>query len=297
MAHVEFGQIISEYRQDWKLDTIPRYLFNAKELDEESQLYYYEARYHDPNWGVFNSRDQKFEKYFWMSPYAYCANNPIKYVDPTGMTVEERNAAVKYMRGIIGTPYSSGNVDCSGTVGRAVVFAGLPNPVSTGKGANGVARIASTSTKVDISEMRVGDAATFRTGREHHQGKDGEFDHIGIISKINKDDDGNITSFNFIHASNGGVQEQTYDMKKGLSGYDLKNVYQWDTPDDPATSTTTNPYPYYNSDIFKPTEVYQGQSSIGPAGDAPRQKASQRLKSSPNLIPQKIGHLLDMFGL
>ena len=25
-----------------------------------------------------------FEKYFFMSPYAYCANNPLKYVDPTG---------------------------------------------------------------------------------------------------------------------------------------------------------------------------------------------------------------------
>lgn len=28
-----------------------------------------------------------FEKYFWMTPYAYCANNPVKYVDPTGMKV------------------------------------------------------------------------------------------------------------------------------------------------------------------------------------------------------------------
>ena len=25
-----------------------------------------------------------FEKYFWMTPYAYCANNPVKYVDPDG---------------------------------------------------------------------------------------------------------------------------------------------------------------------------------------------------------------------
>ena len=38
---------------------------------------------------VFVSRDPLFEKYFWMSPYAYCANNPMKYVDPTGMTDEE----------------------------------------------------------------------------------------------------------------------------------------------------------------------------------------------------------------
>ena len=28
-----------------------------------------------------------FEKYFWMTPYAYCANNPVKYVDPDGRKI------------------------------------------------------------------------------------------------------------------------------------------------------------------------------------------------------------------
>ena len=63
-------------------DIIPKYSFNAKELDEETGMYYYEARYYKPP--VFTSRDPMFEKYFWMTPYAYCANNPIKYVDPSG---------------------------------------------------------------------------------------------------------------------------------------------------------------------------------------------------------------------
>ena len=62
---------------------LPKYSFNAKELDEETGMYYYEARYYKPP--VFTSRDPLFEKYFWMSPYAYCANNPMKYVDPSGM--------------------------------------------------------------------------------------------------------------------------------------------------------------------------------------------------------------------
>ncbi len=34
VLYTPWGTIISEYRADWKLDTIPRYLFNAKELDE-----------------------------------------------------------------------------------------------------------------------------------------------------------------------------------------------------------------------------------------------------------------------
>ena len=63
-------------------DVIPKYNFNAKELDEETGMYYFEARYYRAP--VFTSRDPLFEKYFWMSPYAYCANNPIKYIDPDG---------------------------------------------------------------------------------------------------------------------------------------------------------------------------------------------------------------------
>ena len=81
-------------------DVIPKYSFNAKELDEETGMYYFEARYYRAP--TFTSRDPLFEKYFWMSPYAYCANNPVKYVDPTGMTVE-----------ITGAPNSFWNVDRS----------------------------------------------------------------------------------------------------------------------------------------------------------------------------------------
>lgn len=64
---------------------LPKYSFNAKELDEETGMYYYEARYYAPP--TFTSRDPLFEKYFWMSPYAYCANNPVKYVDPSGRKI------------------------------------------------------------------------------------------------------------------------------------------------------------------------------------------------------------------
>lgn len=66
--------------------TLPKYAFNAKELDEETGMYYYEARYYKPP--VFTSRDPMFEKYFWMTPYAYCANNPVKYVDPSGREID-----------------------------------------------------------------------------------------------------------------------------------------------------------------------------------------------------------------
>ncbi len=81
--YAPFGEITTEYAPMWQNSIMPKYAFNAKELDEESGMYYYEARYYNPP--VFTSRDPMFEKYFWMTPYAYCANNPLKYVDPTGM--------------------------------------------------------------------------------------------------------------------------------------------------------------------------------------------------------------------
>ena len=80
--YAPYGEIISEYNTHAMGEAFPKYSFNAKELDEETGFYYYEARYYAPP--TFTSRDPLFEKYFWMTPYAYCANNPVKYVDPTG---------------------------------------------------------------------------------------------------------------------------------------------------------------------------------------------------------------------
>ena len=60
------------------------YLFNAKELDNETGLYYYGARYLDPMGAMWLSVDPMWEKYAGMSPYNYCAGNPVKMVDPDG---------------------------------------------------------------------------------------------------------------------------------------------------------------------------------------------------------------------
>lgn len=59
-------------------------LFNSKELDNETGLYYYGARYLDPTGAMWLSVDPLFEKYAGMSPYNYCAGNPVKFVDPDG---------------------------------------------------------------------------------------------------------------------------------------------------------------------------------------------------------------------
>ena len=46
-----------------------------------------EARYYDPPTGRFTTVDPRAEKYYSTSPYVYCLNNPLKYIDPNGDTV------------------------------------------------------------------------------------------------------------------------------------------------------------------------------------------------------------------
>jgi RHS repeat-associated protein len=60
------------------------YKFNGKELDEETGLYYYGARYYDPKVSIWLSVDPKAEKYYSLSPYVYVADNPVNAIDPTG---------------------------------------------------------------------------------------------------------------------------------------------------------------------------------------------------------------------
>ncbi len=59
--------------------------FTGKEKDSETGFYYFGARYYDPSLsGLFLSVDPLADNYPSISPYAYCAWNPVKLVDPDG---------------------------------------------------------------------------------------------------------------------------------------------------------------------------------------------------------------------
>ena len=63
------------------------YKFNGKELDKETGLYYYGARFYDPRTSLWLSVDPKVEKYPNLTPYNYCADNPVFFTDPDGTTI------------------------------------------------------------------------------------------------------------------------------------------------------------------------------------------------------------------
>ncbi len=67
--------------------TLQRYKYNGKELDLMHGLKWYDygARMYDPLLLAWNSIDPLCENYYNISPYAYCANNPVSRIDPNGL--------------------------------------------------------------------------------------------------------------------------------------------------------------------------------------------------------------------
>ena len=66
------------------------YKFNGKEHDAVHglDLLDYGARMYDNKTGRWTAVDPLAEDYYHVSPYAYCLNNPVKFVDPDGNYVE-----------------------------------------------------------------------------------------------------------------------------------------------------------------------------------------------------------------
>jgi RHS repeat-associated protein len=88
VEYVPFGEVFIEERNNtWNTP----YLFNAKELDEETGLYYYGARYYETRVSVWYGADPMQEKTPNISTYNYCLSNPVRYIDPTGMWVPDEN--------------------------------------------------------------------------------------------------------------------------------------------------------------------------------------------------------------
>ena len=84
IEYVPFGEVFIEERNNiWNTP----YLFNAKEFDEETGLYYYGARYYEPRLGLWISADIEQETHPNVSTYTYCLNNPILFIDPDGKGV------------------------------------------------------------------------------------------------------------------------------------------------------------------------------------------------------------------
>ena len=78
-----------------RIDILPRktlfsasFTFSAKEKDQETGFSYFGSRYYSSDLSIWLSVDPMSDKYPSLSPYVYCADNPVKLVDPNGMQWE-----------------------------------------------------------------------------------------------------------------------------------------------------------------------------------------------------------------
>ncbi len=85
------GNKVSEQRYDVfgssLLPEISRLEFTGKELDDDTNLHYFNARYYDSSVGKFTTPDTvkgKLSNPQSLNLYTYTLNNPLKYVDPSG---------------------------------------------------------------------------------------------------------------------------------------------------------------------------------------------------------------------
>ena len=78
------------------------YKYNGKEFDAKKglNLYDYGARHYDAALGRFATVDPSAENYFNTSLYAYCGNNPISRIDPTGADwYEDKQGNLRWQEG------------------------------------------------------------------------------------------------------------------------------------------------------------------------------------------------------
>lgn len=84
------GNVNRYYRYDafgtpgsYSADDTNPFLYAGQYYDRESQSYYLRARYYLPRYGRFTAEDPARDGLNW---YTYCANNPVRYYDPSGLS-------------------------------------------------------------------------------------------------------------------------------------------------------------------------------------------------------------------
>ena len=138
-------------------NSVQPYKYNGKELDQKNGLNWYDygARHYDAAIGRWHVVDPMMEKYYSVSPYVYCLNNPMKFVDPEGGTVliwykNDSGRTVSYS-------YSGGQVTNSNAFVKSVVTAYSYNKVNgiragNDGGKSSVAIVEDKSIKVNVME-------------------------------------------------------------------------------------------------------------------------------------------------
>ena len=100
VAYYPYGGVIADLGTNHT--TGQPYRFGGKELITANGLNEYDfgARQYYFAVSGFTKPDPMCEKYYWLSPYLYCANNPVNLVDPSGMIWENPEDAERLLKNV-----------------------------------------------------------------------------------------------------------------------------------------------------------------------------------------------------
>ena len=90
-AYLPYGELLVD--EHTSSEDMP-YKFNGKDLDEETGLYYYGARYLNPMASIWYGVDPLAEKFTAMGGYVYTLCNPVKFIDLKGKKPTTKEAAL-----------------------------------------------------------------------------------------------------------------------------------------------------------------------------------------------------------
>ena len=296
IEYVPFGEVFLEERNNkWNSP----YLFNGKELDEETGLSYYGARYYDArvsNWlsvdppmldgrylngdlnlGIYNPNN--------LSVYGYTWQNPVRYTDPEG---ECPNCITGLIGGIVGGViggaieagtqlYKDGSVSDWGAVGGSAAQGAITGAAA---GFTGGASLVVTAGVAGASNV-VGGEVNRRIQGKETTAKDVILDAaIGVATGAA----GNLAKKGLDKLSNkakGNLGETVTRIKYGVKGYKDKGLAKVPTGGKTPTGRVQRAHYDHKMENVITGKQITVESKFNGAGYSPNQ-----IKAMPNVTTE-----------
>ena len=212
-----------------------RFLGNELYTSNSLGLYDFSARMYDPTLGRFLSVDPMAEGYRHLSPYAYCAGNPVVYADKDGQVIGR-----VVVGAVVGAAINGGIALLSGESGREVLgavargavdggIAGLTFGMSMGttlagkiavSAAVGAATSTASSTVGQLVESGSVDAKVVATDAAVGAvtGGASQVFPLNKLEKASKKATSNLSPSNYVETARKEVKKEWRSSGKGLSG-------------------------------------------------------------------------------